>query len=111
MKKEGPSEDLVNRAKESARREHETGMKQNGYWISRLQAANLLGHDPVAHILGREQRIAAVTSRQSQGGVRQVLPAGAPHHRDARSGEVELTERFHVPFSIFHSRRVSHVRR
>ncbi len=62
MKKEGPSEDLVNRAKESARREHETGMKQNGYWISRLEAANLLGHDPVAHVLGREARIAAVTA-------------------------------------------------
>ncbi len=62
MKKDGPSADLVNRAKESALREHETGMKQNGYWISRLQAATMLGHDPVAHILGREQRIAAVTT-------------------------------------------------
>ena len=61
MKKDGPSADLVNRAKESALREHETGMKQNGYWISRLQAATMLGHDPVAHVLGREQRIAAVT--------------------------------------------------
>ena len=39
MQKEGPTEDLVNRAKESALREHETGMKQNGYWLSRLQAA------------------------------------------------------------------------
>jgi predicted Zn-dependent peptidase len=37
-------------------------MKQNGYWVSRLDAALLLGHDPVAHILGREQRIAAVTA-------------------------------------------------
>lgn len=61
MQKEGPSEDLVNRAKESARREHETGMKQNGYWISRLQAAKLIGHDPVTHMLEREQRIASVT--------------------------------------------------
>ena len=61
MKKEGPSEDLTNRAKETARREHETGMKQNGYWLSRLQSAKLLGIDPVAHFLEREKRIASVT--------------------------------------------------
>ncbi|MEX2662500.1 MAG: insulinase family protein [Vicinamibacterales bacterium] len=61
MQKEGPSEDFVNRAKESARREHETGMKQNGYWIARLQGAKLLGLDPVVHMLEREQRIASVT--------------------------------------------------
>lgn len=61
MQKEGPGEDFVNRAKETARREHETGMKQNGYWISRLQAAKLMGHDPVKHVLEREERIAAVT--------------------------------------------------
>jgi zinc protease len=61
MQKEGPSEDLVNRAKESALREHETGMRQNGYWVSRLQAAKLLDRDPVEHMLGRTSRINAVT--------------------------------------------------
>ena len=61
MQKQGPSEDLTNRAKETARREHETGMKQNGYWLSRLQGAKLLGLDPVAHVLGREARIQGVT--------------------------------------------------
>ncbi|HVL66157.1 MAG TPA: insulinase family protein [Vicinamibacterales bacterium] len=61
LQKEGPGDDLTNRAKESARREHETGMKQNGYWLSRIQAAKLLGRDPVAHVLEREQRIRAVT--------------------------------------------------
>ena len=61
MQKEGPSEDLTNRAKETARRDHETGMKQNGYWLSRLQSARLLGLDPVAHFLEREKRIASVT--------------------------------------------------
>ena len=61
MQKEGPSEDLTNRAKEAARREHETGMKQNGYWLSRLQTAKLLGLDPVIHFLEREKRIASVT--------------------------------------------------
>ncbi len=61
MQKDGPSEDLTNRAKESARREHETGMKQNGYWLNRLQGAKLLGYDPVVHMLEREKRIASVT--------------------------------------------------
>ena len=36
-------------------------MKQNGYWIARLQGAKLLGLDPVVHMLEREQRIASVT--------------------------------------------------
>jgi zinc protease len=61
MQKDGPTADLVNRAKESALREHETGMRQNGYWLSRLQAAKLLDRDPVEHMLGRTDRIKAVT--------------------------------------------------
>jgi zinc protease len=61
LQKDGPSEDLTNRAKETARRDHETGMKQNGYWLSRLQSAKLLGLDPVTHFLEREKRIASVT--------------------------------------------------
>jgi zinc protease len=60
LQKEGPSDDLVNRAKEAARREHETAQKQNGYWLGRLQSAKLLGRDPLL-ALTREERIAAVT--------------------------------------------------
>ena len=62
LQKQGPSEDFLNRAKETARREHETGMRQNSYWLVRLQAARLLGRDPVVHMLEREKRIDAVTS-------------------------------------------------
>ena len=61
IQKDGPTEDLVNRAKEAAMREHETGMRQNGYWLSRLQAAKLLDRDPVEHMLGRADRIKAVS--------------------------------------------------
>jgi zinc protease len=61
MQKEGPSGDLTNRAKETARRDHEVGMKQNGYWLSRLQTAKLLGLDPVAHVMQREARIQSIT--------------------------------------------------
>jgi zinc protease len=60
LQQEGPSADLTNRAKESARRSYETSMKQNGYWIGRLQSAKLLGRDPKL-MLTRLERIDAVT--------------------------------------------------
>ncbi|MGB2714418.1 MAG: insulinase family protein [Vicinamibacterales bacterium] len=60
LQKEGPSADLVNRAKEAAHREHETARKQNGFWLARLQSAKLLGRDPKL-ILTREERINAIT--------------------------------------------------
>jgi zinc protease len=56
----GPNEDLTTRAKETARRTHETSVKQNGYWLGRLQSAKLLDRDPLL-ILSRLQRIDAVT--------------------------------------------------
>jgi zinc protease len=56
----GPSADLTNRAKETARRAYETSVKQNNYWLGRLQSAKLLGRDPML-ILSRLQRIDAVT--------------------------------------------------
>ena len=59
LQAEGPSEDLTNRAKETARRTHETAKKQNNFWLGRLQSAKLLGRDPNL-ILTREQRIDAI---------------------------------------------------
>ena len=60
LQKEGPTEDLVNRAKQAALRAHETALKQNGYWLGRLQSAKLLDRDPRL-VLTREERIDAVT--------------------------------------------------
>jgi zinc protease len=60
LQQEGPSADLTNRAKETAHREHETAMRQNGYWLGRLQSAKLLDRDPKL-ILTRTQRIDAMT--------------------------------------------------
>jgi zinc protease len=56
----GPSDDLTTRAKETARRAYETSVKQNGFWLGRLQSARLLDRDPLL-ILSRLQRIDAVT--------------------------------------------------
>jgi zinc protease len=60
LQQEGPSADLTNRAKESARRSHETALKQNSFWLGRLQSAKLLNRDPLL-ILRRIERIDAMT--------------------------------------------------
>jgi zinc protease len=60
LQEEGPSADLTSRAKEGAKRTYETNLKQNGYWLRRLETAQLLGQDP-AEILKRPARIDAVT--------------------------------------------------
>jgi zinc protease len=55
FKKDGPTEDLLNKAKETARRNYETQLKTNGYWLGRFQAVELWGQDPtlIAHRLDR----------------------------------------------------------
>ena len=60
LQKEGPSADLTTRAKESARREHETLLKENGFWLGRLQSAKLLDRDPLL-ILKRMERIESIS--------------------------------------------------
>jgi zinc protease len=60
LRQNGPTLDLTTRAKEAARRAHETAMRQNGYWTRNLQAAHFLGYDP-GELLERSKRIAAVT--------------------------------------------------
>jgi zinc protease len=60
LQTEGPSQDLTNRAKENARRTYEVALKQNDYWLGRLQSVNLFGRDP-NEILTRNARIDAVT--------------------------------------------------
>ena len=73
LQDEGPSADLTNRAKESARRSYETSIKQNGYWIGRLQSAKLLGRDPTL-LLHRLERIDAVTPVILQDTFRKYFP-------------------------------------
>jgi zinc protease len=74
LQQEGPSPDLTNRAKESARRAHETAKKQNGFWLGRLQSAKLLGRDPNL-ILTREQRIDAISRENIHEMFKKYFPA------------------------------------
>ena len=55
-----PSEDLTNRAKETARRGYETALKTNDYWLGRLQTIINYNRNP-SEILTRLDRINAIT--------------------------------------------------
>jgi zinc protease len=75
MKKDGPTDDLLNRAKETARRNYETQLKQNAYWLGRFQAVKLWGQDPVL-IAHRNERIAAVTAAAVKDAYNKYFPEG-----------------------------------
>ena len=60
LQQEEPSADLVAKAQEAARRGYETNVKQNGYWLRRLESLHLLGGNPT-DILTRAARIDALT--------------------------------------------------
>ena len=66
--------DLTNRAKETARRGYETALKQNDYWLRRLESVNLFGRDP-GEILTRTQRIDAITPQILQDVFKLYFPA------------------------------------
>ena len=73
LQQDGPSADLTNRAKESAKRNYETAMQQNGYWMGRLQSVHLFGRDP-KEIMTRPARIDAVTPKTVQDAFRTYFP-------------------------------------
>ena len=73
LKKEGPGEDLLNRAKETARQNYETQLKTNGYWLARFQAVKMWGQDPVM-IAHRVERINALTAASVQEAFRKYFP-------------------------------------
>jgi zinc protease len=73
MQKAGPSADLLNRAKESARRNYETALKQNPYWLGRLQTEHLFDQNP-ALLLHRAERIDALTAQSVQDAFQKYFP-------------------------------------
>ena len=97
LQQDGPSADLTSRAKESARRGYETALKQNAYWLQRLQTVHMLGREP-GEILtqGRAHRRRDASNRS--GGVQEVLPARSLYRRDPCSGAVSAVIRVAVAF-------------
>lgn len=74
LQKEGPSEDLVTRAKETARRSYETQLRQNDYWLRRFQAVQMWAQEP-AMIAHRLERINAVTPAAVKEAFKKYFPA------------------------------------
>jgi len=74
MQDEGPSADLLNRAKETARNNYEQQLKRNEYWLGRFQAVKMWGQDPpmIAH---RVERINALTTESVRDAFRKYFPA------------------------------------
>lgn len=68
-----PSADLLNRAKAAARRNYETQLKQNAYWLARFEAVQLFGQNPEI-IAQRNERIDAVTAQTVQDAFRKYFP-------------------------------------
>ena len=61
-------------AKETARRGYETALKQNDYWLARLQSIKMFGRDP-GEILTRPKRIDALTPQILQEVFKRYFPA------------------------------------
>ena len=74
LQQEGPSVDLTNRAKETARRGYETALRQNEYWLGRLQTVKTYDRDP-GEILTRVKRIDAVTPQLLREVFKKYFPA------------------------------------
>jgi len=72
MQGEPASADYVNRARESARRSHETAVKQNNYWLGALQSRHLMDRDPLL-LLDVPKRIDSVTPEVVQEMFRKYL--------------------------------------
>jgi len=73
LQTDGPSADLVSKAKEGAKRDYETALKQNAYWMRRLQSVHLLGGNP-SDIITRTARIDAVTPAAVQDVFKKYFP-------------------------------------
>ena len=73
LKKEGPSADDVKRVQELERRDLETAMKQNSFWVGSLQTVHMLGWDPLS-ITRRQERIEKLTPEVLHGIFKQYFP-------------------------------------
>jgi zinc protease len=69
----GPSTDLTNRAKESARRTYETSLRENGYWLRRMSTIHLIGGN-LTDIVTRNQRIDSITPQVLQDVFKRSFP-------------------------------------
>jgi zinc protease len=73
LRREGPSAEDLQKIKETERRELETSMRQNGYWLNSLDTLHLLGWDPL-RITKRFERTEALTLDNIHDAFRKYFP-------------------------------------
>jgi zinc protease len=74
LKREGPTADELARVKETQRREWETNLKRNGYWVGQIVARDRAG-EPIADVLSFPDRLAGATTGMLQDAARRYLRA------------------------------------
>jgi zinc protease len=73
LRQEGPTDTDVQVVKETEKRELETSVRQNGYWLNSLQTMHLLERDP-RRILQRVERAESLTKDNIHAAVRKYFP-------------------------------------
>ena len=74
LKTQGPTADDVNKVKEMEKRDLETSVRQNQYWVGSLQTVHMYGWDP-AGIARRPQRTESLTPEILHGIFKKYFPA------------------------------------
>jgi zinc protease len=72
LKREGPAAADLAKVKQNWIQNHRKALRENGYWLGRIQTALLDGTDPAA-ILTQEERIDALTASEVQDAARRYL--------------------------------------
>lgn len=72
LKREGPTAADLAKVKQNWIQNHRKALRENGYWLGRLQSALVDGTDPAA-ILTHEQRVQALTPAEVQEAARRYL--------------------------------------
>jgi zinc protease len=73
LRQEGPTDTDVQVTKETEKRELETSVRQNGYWLNSLQTMHLLERDP-RRILQRVERAESLTKDNIHAALRKYFP-------------------------------------
>ena len=72
LKREGPAASDLAKVKQNWIQNHRKALRENGYWLGRIQSALLDGTDPKA-ILTHEERVNALTAAEVQDAARRYL--------------------------------------
>jgi zinc protease len=73
LRRDGPTDSEVQIVKETEKRDLETSLKQNAYWLNSLQAQHLLGRDPL-RILQRPERADTLSAENIHAAFRKYFP-------------------------------------